>query len=626
MLASGAGTTLQALLDAAADPAYGVEVVAVGADRPASPPWTGPRPPASRPSSARSTTAPDRDAWDARSPTRSAATEPDLVVSPASCGWSGPRSSRRFGGRIVNTHPALLPAFPGMHGARDALAYGVKVTGATLFVVDDGRRHRPDHRPAAVPVARRRRRGRRCTSASRSTSARCSSTSSAGWPARAGRSPDGRSPSRERRPPADADRAGTPRAGQRLRQDRPGGAGPRPARGRRRDRLDRVDRGAHRAPPASRSPRSRSSPASPSASTAGSRRCTRACTPGILADRAAARRTCASSTSSASSRSSWSSSNLYPFTRDRRVRRRARRVRRADRHRRPVDGARGREEPPARRGRRRPGALRRRARGRGRRRLHARRSAARLAAEAFAHTAAYDIAVASWFGQRAGARPDDGPRLPGLDRRDLERAAVLRYGENPHQRAALYRARRGRRARRRRAAARQGDELQQLRRRRRRLRAAYDFDAAAASRSSSTPTRAASRSAPTSPTAHARRTRATRCPRSAASSPPTGPSRGDGRAGRRRSSPRWSSRRPSSRTRSRSSRARRHPAAACSRPDYGTRPVECAADHRRPARADGRPDRRARRRPGDLDAGRRRRRRRRDAAPTSRSPGARCGR
>jgi phosphoribosylglycinamide formyltransferase-1 len=44
----------------------------------------------------------------------------------------------RFGGRCVNTHPALLPSFPGMHGPRDALAYGVKVSGATLFLVDAG--------------------------------------------------------------------------------------------------------------------------------------------------------------------------------------------------------------------------------------------------------------------------------------------------------------------------------------------------------------------------------------------------------------------------------------------------------------------------------------------------------
>ena len=44
----------------------------------------------------------------------------------------------RFGERTVNSHPALSPSFPGMHGPRDALAYGVKVTGCTLFIVDDG--------------------------------------------------------------------------------------------------------------------------------------------------------------------------------------------------------------------------------------------------------------------------------------------------------------------------------------------------------------------------------------------------------------------------------------------------------------------------------------------------------
>jgi phosphoribosylglycinamide formyltransferase-1 len=50
----------------------------------------------------------------------------------------GPRFLARFGGRFVNTHPALLPSFPGMHGPADALAHGVKVSGATLFLVDEG--------------------------------------------------------------------------------------------------------------------------------------------------------------------------------------------------------------------------------------------------------------------------------------------------------------------------------------------------------------------------------------------------------------------------------------------------------------------------------------------------------
>ena len=72
----------------------------------------------------------------------------------------GPAFLARFAGRLVNTHPSLLPAFPGMHAARDALAHGVKVTGCTLFVVDAGVDTGPIVAQVAVPVARRRRRGR----------------------------------------------------------------------------------------------------------------------------------------------------------------------------------------------------------------------------------------------------------------------------------------------------------------------------------------------------------------------------------------------------------------------------------------------------------------------------------
>ena len=57
-----------------------------------------------------------------------------------------------FAGRYLNTHPALLPSFPGMHGARDALEHGVKVTGATLFVVDPGVDTGPIVAQAVVPV------------------------------------------------------------------------------------------------------------------------------------------------------------------------------------------------------------------------------------------------------------------------------------------------------------------------------------------------------------------------------------------------------------------------------------------------------------------------------------------
>jgi phosphoribosylglycinamide formyltransferase 1 len=135
-LASGGGTTLQALLDAAADPAYGVRVVAVGSDREG----TGA---VERARAAGVTTCvlplgADREAWDAQLADTVAEHAPDLVVLAGFMRLVGRSFLGRWGGRVVNSHPALLPSFPGMHAARDALAYGVRVSGCTLFVVDDG--------------------------------------------------------------------------------------------------------------------------------------------------------------------------------------------------------------------------------------------------------------------------------------------------------------------------------------------------------------------------------------------------------------------------------------------------------------------------------------------------------
>lgn len=95
---------------------------------------------------------PDRDAWDAAFAEEVARHEPDLVVSAGFMKLAGAAFLSRFGGRYVNTHPALLPSFPGMHGARDALEYGVKVTGCTLFVVDEGIDTGPIIDQRAVPV------------------------------------------------------------------------------------------------------------------------------------------------------------------------------------------------------------------------------------------------------------------------------------------------------------------------------------------------------------------------------------------------------------------------------------------------------------------------------------------
>ncbi len=138
VLASGTGTNLQALLDACMAPDYGALVVAVGADRSG----TGA---VERARSAGIDTfelplgaAASRDEWDGRLTSAVQAYAPDLVVLAGFMRLAGPRFLSRFGERCVNTHPALLPSFPGMHGPRDAIAYGVKISGATLFVVNGG--------------------------------------------------------------------------------------------------------------------------------------------------------------------------------------------------------------------------------------------------------------------------------------------------------------------------------------------------------------------------------------------------------------------------------------------------------------------------------------------------------
>jgi phosphoribosylglycinamide formyltransferase-1 len=81
---------------------------------------------------------PDRAAWDDSLTETCAAYEPDLIVLAGFMKLVGKSFLDRFGGRCVNTHPALLPSFPGMHGVRDALDHGVKVSGCTVFVVDEG--------------------------------------------------------------------------------------------------------------------------------------------------------------------------------------------------------------------------------------------------------------------------------------------------------------------------------------------------------------------------------------------------------------------------------------------------------------------------------------------------------
>ena len=153
MLVSGAGTNLQALLDAAADPSFGARVVAVGADRHG----TEGQARADRAGVptfvSRVADFTSRDAWDRATADKVAAFDPDLVVLAGFMKLVGPDFLRRYAGRTLNTHPALSPAFPGMHGPEEALAYGVRVTGCTLFVVDDGIDTGPIVAQTPVPVA-----------------------------------------------------------------------------------------------------------------------------------------------------------------------------------------------------------------------------------------------------------------------------------------------------------------------------------------------------------------------------------------------------------------------------------------------------------------------------------------
>jgi phosphoribosylglycinamide formyltransferase-1 len=152
VLVSGSGTNLQALLDATEDSAYAVEVVAVGADRDGIEALARAGRAGVPTFVHRVKDFASRQAWDAELTRSVAGHEPDLVVSAGFMKLVGSTFLAAYAGRFLNTHPALSPAFPGMNGPADALAYGVKVTGCTLFVVDGGVDTGPIVAQAAVPV------------------------------------------------------------------------------------------------------------------------------------------------------------------------------------------------------------------------------------------------------------------------------------------------------------------------------------------------------------------------------------------------------------------------------------------------------------------------------------------
>jgi phosphoribosylglycinamide formyltransferase-1 len=138
VLVSGTGSNLAALLAAHDDPAYGARVVAVVADRANIRALDIAREAGIPTAVVSIKDFDDRAGWDAAIAETVAVFSPDLIVLAGFMKLFGATFLGRFGGRIVNTHPALLPSFPGAHGVRDALAYGVKVTGCTVMVVDEG--------------------------------------------------------------------------------------------------------------------------------------------------------------------------------------------------------------------------------------------------------------------------------------------------------------------------------------------------------------------------------------------------------------------------------------------------------------------------------------------------------
>ena len=150
VLVSGSGTNLQALLDAAADPAYGATVAAVGADRDGVEGLARAERAGVPTFVVRLADCADRAEFDARVLAALESYEPDLVVLAGYMKILGPPVVARF--TIVNTHPALLPSFPGAHGVRDALDHGVKVTGASVILVDAGVDSGPILAQTPVPV------------------------------------------------------------------------------------------------------------------------------------------------------------------------------------------------------------------------------------------------------------------------------------------------------------------------------------------------------------------------------------------------------------------------------------------------------------------------------------------
>jgi phosphoribosylglycinamide formyltransferase-1 len=152
ILISGRGSNMEAIVRASSREAWPARVVAVIANRPEAAGLAFAAAHGIATAVVDHRQFPDRESFDAALAREIDGFAPDLVVLAGFMRILGEPFLRRFGGRTVNTHPALLPAFPGAHGVRDALAYGVKVTGCTVIIVDPGVDSGPVVAQRAVPV------------------------------------------------------------------------------------------------------------------------------------------------------------------------------------------------------------------------------------------------------------------------------------------------------------------------------------------------------------------------------------------------------------------------------------------------------------------------------------------
>lgn len=156
VLVSGSGSILQALIQATLDPDYGVRIVAVGADRPDIAGLTRAQQAGLPTFVVRVSDYSTRADWDAALAEHLGTWLPSQDVERRwviSAGFMKVLGSQVLDGfTVLNTHPALLPAFPGAHAVREALAYGVHVTGTTVHLVDQGMDTGPIVAQRAVPI------------------------------------------------------------------------------------------------------------------------------------------------------------------------------------------------------------------------------------------------------------------------------------------------------------------------------------------------------------------------------------------------------------------------------------------------------------------------------------------